>query len=49
MLIAQNACKICSEFSKSKEWNKFMQCVTKKIEQDGSINDYMDKTTSYVN
>ena len=47
MLIAQNACKTCSEFSKSKEWSKFMQCVTKKIEQDGNINDYMCRATSY--
>ena len=47
MLIAQNACKTCSEFSKLKEWNKFMQCVTKKIEQDRNINDYMCRATSY--
>ena len=47
MLMAQSACKTCSEFSKSKEWSKFMQCVTKKIEQDGNINDYMCRATSY--
>ena len=33
MLIAQNACKTCSEFSKSKEWSQFMKCVTKEIEK----------------
>ena len=47
MLIAQNACKTCSEFSKSKEWSKFIECVTNKIEQDGNINDYMCRATSY--
>ena len=47
MLIAQNACKICSEFSKLKEWSKFIECVTKKIDQDGNINDYMCRATSY--
>ena len=47
MLIAQNACKACSEFSKSKEWSKFIECVTKKIDQDGNINDYMCRATSY--
>ena len=47
MLIAQNACKECSEFSKSKEWSKFIECVTKKIDQDGNINDYMCRATSY--
>ena len=47
LLIGQNACKECSEFSKSKEWSKFMQCVTKKIEQDGNINDLMCRATSY--
>ena len=30
MLIAQNACKTCSEFSKSKEWSSFIECVTNK-------------------
>tara|TARA_B100000427_G_C15076117_1_gene406317 strand:+ start:52 stop:492 length:441 start_codon:yes stop_codon:yes gene_type:complete len=47
ILIAQNACKTCSEFSKSKEWSKFIECVTKKIDQDGNINDYMCRATSY--
>ena len=47
MLIAQNACKACSEFSKSKEWSKFIECVTKKIDQDGNLNDYMCRATSY--
>ena len=47
ILIAQNACKTCSEFSKSKEWSKFIECVTNKIEQDGNINDYMCRATSY--
>ena len=47
MLIAQNACKTCSKFSKLKEWNQFMQCVTKKIEQKSNINDYMCRATSY--
>tara|TARA_Y100000766_G_scaffold247096_1_gene228007 strand:+ start:324 stop:725 length:402 start_codon:yes stop_codon:yes gene_type:complete len=47
MLIAQNACKTCSEFSKSKEWSKFFQCVTKKIEKDSNITDYMCRATSY--
>ena len=47
LLIGQNACKECSEFSKSKEWSKFIECVTNKIEQDGNINDYMCRATSY--
>ena len=47
MLIAQNACKTCSELSKSKEWSKFIECVTKKIEQNGNINDYLCRATSY--
>ena len=47
ILIAQNACKTCSEFSKSKEWSKFINCVTKKIEQYANINDYMCRATSY--
>ena len=47
ILISQNACKTCSEFSTSKEWSKFIECVTKKIEQDDNINDYMCRATSY--
>ena len=47
MLIAQNACKTCSEFSKSKEWSQFMKCVTKKIEKNSNISDYMCRATSY--
>ncbi|MEC7646456.1 MAG: hypothetical protein VX689_03110 [Bacteroidota bacterium] len=47
ILIAQNACKTCSEFSKTEEWSKFMQCVTKEIEKDNNINDYMCRAISY--
>ena len=47
MLIAQNACKTCSEFSKSKEWSQFMKCVTKEIEKTSNISDYMCRATSY--
>ena len=46
LLIAQNACKECSKFSKSKEWSKFMECVTKKLEQEGNINYYMCRAKS---
>ena len=31
ILIAQDACQTCSEFSKSKEWSKFIDCVSKKL------------------
>ena len=46
-LIGQNACKECSEFSKSKEWSQFMKCVTKEIEKTSNISDYMCRATSY--
>ena len=45
--IAQNACKACSELSKTKQWFRFIECVTHRIEQDGNINDYMCRATSY--
>ena len=47
ILIAQNACQTCSEFSKSKEWSQFMKCVTNKIEKNNHISDYMCRATSY--
>ena len=47
ILIAQNACKTCSNFSKTEDWNQFMQCVTKEIQQNKNINDYMCRAMSY--
>ena len=47
ILTAQNACKTCSNFSKSEDWSKFMQCVTKEIQQNKNINDYMCRAMSY--
>lgn len=47
ILIAQNACKKCANFSKTEDWNKFIECVTQEIQQNKNINDYMCRAMSY--
>jgi hypothetical protein len=47
LLISQNACKTCSEFSKSNNWSDFLECVSEKIKIENNINDYMCRASSY--